>query len=586
MPMPKPRSGESQSDFITRCMGNETMKSEYSEQDQRNAVCSSQWEGPKENLAHNFESITFKQNVSIPVRAEMHEGREHLVIPIVLMVEGVHHGSGGPMFYPMDAISHNFQTWNGMPVPILHPTNSAGIPVSCNDPGIIERQNVGRLYNVHIDSGKLKGEAWIDVSKANKIDPLLLPAIKNGIQVEVSTGVYTFDDMTSGEWNGEAYNGIIRDIRPDHLALLPGLEGACSWEDGCGVRLNKKGGEQLDELDKVKTEEEVKAIGQALLQADPDKRTWLKGRLVGLARFFGFRISEVSDSELRQKLQIEVDKLDKPPEPASGIFHYVRDVFGNDGYFIYEIRGGDGTDNKLFKQKFELSDAGEIKMKGKASEVTEETRYIAAMAVNGIKQDIKKEGQNDMEETRKQKVDALIANERSTYDEGDRQWLEGLDDNSFTSLEGVNEKYDAKWNEFETKLTAIDDKKKAEDEEAKAKAKAVAATKTNEEAKTVEEFIANAPSEIGEVLQESMEMRSNRKDELIKAITANAVNPFTEDELKTKGLPELEKLAKMANIDFSGQSGGITTRVDEVKIHERQSDGSGVPEMPKMEFGK
>lgn len=43
MPVPKPDSGESQSNFISRCMDNDTMNSEYPEREQRAAVCFSSW---------------------------------------------------------------------------------------------------------------------------------------------------------------------------------------------------------------------------------------------------------------------------------------------------------------------------------------------------------------------------------------------------------------------------------------------------------------------------------------------------------------------------------------------------------------
>lgn len=43
MPLPTPHSGESKDDFISRCMGDDVMRDEYPEQDQRAAVCYSQW---------------------------------------------------------------------------------------------------------------------------------------------------------------------------------------------------------------------------------------------------------------------------------------------------------------------------------------------------------------------------------------------------------------------------------------------------------------------------------------------------------------------------------------------------------------
>lgn len=42
MPLPKPNKGESEDQFISRCMSDEKMKSEYGKKDQRVAVCYSQ----------------------------------------------------------------------------------------------------------------------------------------------------------------------------------------------------------------------------------------------------------------------------------------------------------------------------------------------------------------------------------------------------------------------------------------------------------------------------------------------------------------------------------------------------------------
>jgi len=39
MPIPSPNTGENEDEFMTRCMGNDTMQAEYPDQDQRVAVC-------------------------------------------------------------------------------------------------------------------------------------------------------------------------------------------------------------------------------------------------------------------------------------------------------------------------------------------------------------------------------------------------------------------------------------------------------------------------------------------------------------------------------------------------------------------
>lgn len=43
MPIPTPRRGETEDDFITRCMSSDTMHEDYPEQEQRAAVCYRQW---------------------------------------------------------------------------------------------------------------------------------------------------------------------------------------------------------------------------------------------------------------------------------------------------------------------------------------------------------------------------------------------------------------------------------------------------------------------------------------------------------------------------------------------------------------
>ena len=55
MPIPKPNTDESRQDFITRCMGDDTMASEYTDSDQRLAVCTSEYDSNKEDSIQNDE---------------------------------------------------------------------------------------------------------------------------------------------------------------------------------------------------------------------------------------------------------------------------------------------------------------------------------------------------------------------------------------------------------------------------------------------------------------------------------------------------------------------------------------------------
>src|SRR5262249_22262583 len=50
MPMPRPRRGESESAFVSRCMGTPVMEQDYPTTDQHLAVCYSQWDRRKKDV--------------------------------------------------------------------------------------------------------------------------------------------------------------------------------------------------------------------------------------------------------------------------------------------------------------------------------------------------------------------------------------------------------------------------------------------------------------------------------------------------------------------------------------------------------
>lgn len=57
MPIPKPGKGEKQSKFISRCMGDDTMKKEYTKEKVRAGVCHSQWRKPKKEFAAMIKGL-------------------------------------------------------------------------------------------------------------------------------------------------------------------------------------------------------------------------------------------------------------------------------------------------------------------------------------------------------------------------------------------------------------------------------------------------------------------------------------------------------------------------------------------------
>lgn len=184
---------------------------------------------------------TIKANLQYDVaaiRREVFEGVEHIVVPVVMIVEGVLNGA----LLVEAEFGKYVDSWNGRPVPVLHPEKQ-GSPVSANAPDVIERNSIGVMFNAFVDNGKLKGEAWINTDKAQRLGYSdLVAALVAGEVIEVSTGYFSDSEAKAGEFNGETYTEIHRNIRPDHLALLPGEIGACSVADGCGTRVNSAKG--------------------------------------------------------------------------------------------------------------------------------------------------------------------------------------------------------------------------------------------------------------------------------------------------------------------------------------------------------
>jgi hypothetical protein len=98
--------------------------------------------------------------------------------------------------------------------------------------------------NAEEEDGKLKAEAWLEVERVKQVDNRILEALEKGEMVELSTGLFTDNEPTEGDWNGEKYMAIARNFRPDHLAILPDKVGACSIADGAGLlRLNQAASE-------------------------------------------------------------------------------------------------------------------------------------------------------------------------------------------------------------------------------------------------------------------------------------------------------------------------------------------------------
>jgi hypothetical protein len=399
---------------------------------QRAAVCHDAWRKKLQNNALLTDNSCWTANAT-EVRTETHGGRPHVVAPCILLVEGVHPGSQGPLLYLEDELGAYPSAWDGRPVVIDHPRDADGLPIPAGSPEIMETHGAGFLTGTHVipsngQPAKLKTELWLDVERMNVLAPRVLELVHGGLEVEISTGLFADATGTPGEWNGEAYHARAQNLRPDHLAILPTSTGACSWEDGCGIRANQKGDDDMpsvvEVLEKTTTEQ---ALG--VVVEEPERRGRLRGVLNSLATALGFTVeNRTGFKAVVQSLQNAVNAFDRPAiGNDTDSMHFVREVF-DDGSFIFEkIQNGEAS---LFKLSYEVDNKGQVTLGNDPEEVIEQRDYVKA------NDNITVNAPHNTKE-REMTVCELIAHEATAWSEDDREFLTGLTEDQLAKLAPV-----------------------------------------------------------------------------------------------------------------------------------------------------
>jgi len=164
-------------------------------------------------------------------RREVVDGVEYLVAPGVLFKEGVWNHE----YISSAELSNHCAAWNGRPIIIGHPKEN-GVHTSTNSPDTLARRKVGQVFNTFFEDGKLKGENWIDIAKARRVEggDEVIRRLEHKSPLEISTAYFRTLEETPGDFQGKAYKGAARNLHADHLAILLDERGACNWQDGCG----------------------------------------------------------------------------------------------------------------------------------------------------------------------------------------------------------------------------------------------------------------------------------------------------------------------------------------------------------------
>ena len=478
---------------------------------------------------------------------------EHTVVPCIALVEGVLWPANAPS--PELALAEEFgrfpKGWDGRPIVMNHPQIDDA-PVSASNPAILESYCVGNVFNTKLVGNKLHMELWINKARAEELGGDALDTVTRLLEgnstVEVSTGLFTMSEMVEGEFNGQAYSSVWRNIVPDHLALLSeGTIGACSVEGGCGAprtlskqpNITMKAVRMLDDVSntdipivsksdcdcagdqhdcddcKARVNSERKGVFQSL--RDGASKAFEKIQFVLRGNTL------ISDTDIRTTLSRAIADTSTDVTWIIAIFQDSNGV----GDVVYEI----GWEGDFFRRSYTIAEDGGVTLGTEVVAVIPRTEFIPLeISVNAGNTETSTTQEKDMD--MKERVAALIANDATKFTEADEKWLSTLEEAQLESMvpaEVVAPDVDAN----------VDDK-------------------DNDAApSTLASHLEALPEEHRTLVEEGLAIQAAAKTAVIKSLMANTRCEFTESELSIMQLKALQSMAKLANLpDFTGSDIG------------------------------
>ncbi len=104
-----------------------------------------------------------------------------------------------------DELKKSVKTWNGKPLLLIHKPSSA-------DKHPVE-ETIGSVFNIDFADPYLRAALSVWTQEGIEL-------IESGEQREISCGYHYDPEMVPGTFNGEPYDGIMRNIRGNHVAIV------------------------------------------------------------------------------------------------------------------------------------------------------------------------------------------------------------------------------------------------------------------------------------------------------------------------------------------------------------------------------
>lgn len=489
----------------------------------------------------NMQRLTVQTALTAPTSLLTVHECDYVVAPGVLIVEGVLNGG----LIPASALVP--EDWDYIPITLTHPRDEQGQPISAMDADVLAKYSVGHLAQCRLGTGtrgtqtvqSLRAHLYLDQARIAAMGghaAATLARIQAQEPCEVSTGFFSTALPALGQFAGTAYTEIHQSLTPDHLALLPDEEGACSWSNGgCGVpRLHEA------EATCACDDPEACACGQgATVPATALPRLQRFWSL--MQRFFhedhAALVTEApvqieqTDSDIREALQgclmREVQSHEYPI--------WIDTINAQDQYFTYH-KGG-----QLYRRYWNIQDGLVTLMEGEEP-VQRTTDYVPIPETMTEEEPVAGPPNNII----KSHANWLIANGAQTgWSEEQRHRLEAMDEATLIVLRSLPRQ----------------------------------AAPRASETLTVEDALAALPPELRESHMASHRDYERRKVVLVTQVLAHKHNPYTEAELKTKNVEFLTSLLAMAGQETEEPASYGGRRMPQMRVVIDEDDQP--PPLPK-----
>jgi hypothetical protein len=218
--LPTPNKGESQKDFISRCIPYVIKEGTAKNREQASAICYSIW-----RRKHKGEKMGERVLLHLNRRLKTHvdvlneQGDTEFKVDRTTMLVG--DGTYNGVYFPAEEVEKSLFSWNGVPIVYDH---SDSVKDAVGDVTEVTYEPASKKLTMKpLIEGYPESENALMYIKARQ---------KAGVVPEVSVGIWA--DKKMEEIDG-VETLVARNLYADHLALVS--RGACSPEAGCGVGL-------------------------------------------------------------------------------------------------------------------------------------------------------------------------------------------------------------------------------------------------------------------------------------------------------------------------------------------------------------